>query len=260
MTAFATWLEAREPALRRAVHALTGDAGSTRTLVRDAAVAAATSGHTDPSRLEEAALARVASGLPPTPADTGEPVIWDYLSSLEPRDRIDAVLALLDEEPGASRVVGELAGLLFVDQAVARSRLVDALATQAAGSPPARTTYADVVSVLRRRRARTRVGTLLAAAAVAAIAVPTYALTGGGLPGPADPPRPTQTPAVGAGERPAREPFPPPWVLPPDVRRQLIGGTTRVQLETNCANPADEEFRSLTVIRARCRTDVIERR
>ncbi len=95
---------------------------------------------------------------------------------------------------------------------------------------------------------------------MAAIAVPTFVLTGGGLPGPADPPRPTQTPAVGAGERPAREPFPPPWVLPPDVRRQLIGGTTRVQLETNCANPADEEFRSLTVIRARCRTEVIEQR
>ena len=35
MTDFAAWLDAREPALRRAVHALTGDAVRTRTLVRD---------------------------------------------------------------------------------------------------------------------------------------------------------------------------------------------------------------------------------
>ena len=100
---------------------------------------------------------------------------------------------------------------------------------------------------------------LLAAAAVAAVAVPTLALTGGGLPGPTVPPEPAQTPAVGSGDRQARDTFPPPWVLLPEVRRQRIGGTTRVQLETNCANPADEEFRSLTIIRARCRTEVIER-
>ena len=99
MTGFAAWLDAREPALRRAVHALTGDAARTRALVRDAAVAAAASGHTDVARLEEAARATVASGLPPTPAGSDEPVIWDYLSTLEPRERVDVVLALLDEEP-----------------------------------------------------------------------------------------------------------------------------------------------------------------
>ena len=42
MTGFPAWLDAREPALRRAVHALTGDADRTRILVREAAVAAST--------------------------------------------------------------------------------------------------------------------------------------------------------------------------------------------------------------------------
>ncbi len=261
MTAFTAWLEAREPVLRRAAYALTGDAARTRSLVREAAVAASASGHADGLLLEDAARATLASELPPTPAGSDEPVVWDYLSTLEPRDRVDAVLALLDAEPGSAPVVDDLAGLLLVDEAQARARTLDALARPAAADLPARTTYADVVGLRRRRRTRRRTGMLLAAGAVAAVAVPTLALTGGGLPGPVEPSRPTQTPAVGAGEREAREPFPPPWVLPPDVRRRLIiGGTTRVQLETNCANPADEEFRSLTVIRARCRTEVVKQR
>ena len=48
-------------------------------------------------------------------------MIWDYLSSLEARQRVDAVLALLDGEPGSARVVDDLAGLLFVDEAQARA-------------------------------------------------------------------------------------------------------------------------------------------
>ncbi len=259
MTDFAAWLEAREPALRQTAYALTGDAARSRSLVREAAVAASASVHTEGSSLEDAARTAMASELPPTPAGSDEPVVWDYLSSLEPRDRVDAVLGLLDAAPGSARAVDDLAGLLAVDAAEARARTLHALA-RASADLPARTTYADVVGLRRRRRTRRRTGMLLAAAAVAAVAVPTLALTGGGLPDPAEPSRPTQTPAVGAGEREAREPFPPPWVLPPDVRRQLIGGTTRVQIETNCANPADEEFRSLTVIRARCRTEVVKQR
>ena len=91
MTGFPAWLDAREPALRRAVHALTGDADRTRILVREAAVAASTSRLTDAARLEEVARAAVTSGLPPTRPDSDEPVIWDYLSSLEARQRLDAI-------------------------------------------------------------------------------------------------------------------------------------------------------------------------
>ena len=109
------------------------------------------------------------------------------------------------------------------------------------------------VDPARRRRGRLLGG--LVALGITAVAVPTLAMTGGGLPAPPTPREPQQTPAVQADED--RVPFPPPWVLPPEERaREAAVGSVWIELETHCAKTSDEEFRSLTVVRATCQTEV----
>ena len=157
MTAFAAWLEAREPVLRRAAHVLIGDAAAPGASAQ-AAVAASASGHAAPccSRRGPGGAGVGAASDPagrtsPSSGTTSPP--WSPASASTPCSPGRGA-----EPPRSAAGRDDLAGLLGVDEAEARRRLADALRAPAAADPPARTTYAEVAALVRRRRTRRRLG------------------------------------------------------------------------------------------------------
>jgi len=292
---FRTWSDAREPELQRTAYLFTGDVATARGHVRSALAAVLSARVLDRSDLEPLALRALAAAaaagsgraaghevhddgvaflLEPGTDDRdqhGEErrrVVWDFLATLQPAPRAAVVLRLhrLFDDPEIAEVVGgsprsvdaeiatvlsDLAHLLSVPAAEAQALAVTTLRLRAAATPVTPTPYDAVRATARRaRRRRTRAGALLAAAAVLAVVVPVAALSGGGLPTPPVPSEPT--PSRSSGIEP-EDRVPPPWVLAPGV--QLF----KVELDLRCASPADEEFRSTTVIRAKCRTIVKHR-
>jgi hypothetical protein len=195
--------------------------------------------------------------------------VWDLLAGLTPFRRAALVLARY-----RGLEVEEVAELLGTTPARAEAEIGDALAGAAERltssreeaesvvdttlrvwaattpySPTPVAAFREGVRRARGRRARTSVAALAAAAAVATAAV--VALIGAG---PAGPVRPLPgTPSPIANFEPDRGRVPPPWVLLPGNRSPRVG------LETECTLGVDEDYRSNTMVRARCRTVVVQR-
>lgn len=280
---FATWVDARGPELQRTAHLMSGDVGTARALVEAALTALLTVTPADEAELDPLALRVLVAGLLAGRAgaldrdveetlDPRQALVWDFLSTLSPAQRATLVLHLHRQlDPGEiSRIVGgtpasvadgvtaaleDLAGLMRVSAAEAETTATAALAARAEATPIVPTSVESVRAVARLRRSRrTRGGLLLAGAALVVVATPVVALSGEGLPAPS--PAPAEpTPADAPGYAP-EDRVPPPWVLPPGQS----GLTFRVDIETRCASPSDEEFRSITTIRSGCRTVVIKPR
>lgn len=277
---FATWADARAPELQRTAHLLTGDVRTARALVETALAALLTATPADEADLDQLALRVLVAELLAGRAaaldrdlellDPRQALVWDFLSTLSPARRAAVVLRLhrhLDHGEIAGLVGGtpgsvaasvtaaldDLAGLLGVSAEEAEATATAALAARAGTTPIVPTSVESVRAVARRRRSRrTRGGLLLAGAALVVVVLPVAALSGGGLPTPAPAePAPADAPGYAPEDR-----VPPPWVLP----RGRGDRTLRVDIETRCASPSDEEFRSTTTIRAGCRTFVIKPR
>ena len=281
---FEAWADAREPELQRTAHLLTGNLATARAHIESALAVVLGAGRLDEAELDPLALralvAELVSGRSPAAAeaipagvevtldhddDARHPLVWDFLATLTPTRRAALVLRLhrgLDDEEVAALVGGtttsvadhvsvaldDLADLLALTPDETEALAVTTLRARADGTAVAPTPIASVRAITQRRRSRrTRGGLLLAAAALVVVGVPVAALSGGGLPTPPGPAEPTpgEKPDFGPGER-----VPPPWVLPPGSQ------VFRQDLETRCANPEDEEFRSTTTIRSGCRTIV----
>ena len=281
---FATWADAREPELQRTAHLLTGDLRTARAVVESALVSVlASATREDPEDLDPVALrALVAEVLADRTStldhDVGDGVdprqalVWDFLSTLSPARRAALVLRLY-RHLGAGEVAGllggspdsvadevaaaldDLAGMLGLPAAEADREARRALAERAEATPIVPTSLDTVRAHGRRRRSRrTRGGLLLAGAALVAVAVPVAALSGGGLPAPPPDPVPAEPTPADAPSYAPEDRVPPPWVLPAGSQ------TFRIDLQTRCSAPADEEFRSITTIRSGCRTFVIKPR
>jgi DNA-directed RNA polymerase specialized sigma24 family protein len=293
-SAFGEWMDAREPELRRLAHLLCGDLDVARARVVDALATALSVHHADHAEgadldaaAEHALVAAVVSGRPSraVPAWTGVEVaydpdeddqvderhraVWGQLAGLTPVGRaalvlgryrgleVDEVAELLGTTPARAEAEtgAALAGateLLGSSRAEAESVVDTTLRVRAATTPYSPTPVAAVRESVHRaggRRARTSLAALAAAGAVATAAV--VAVIGAG---PAGPVRPHPgTPSPIANFEPGRDQVPPPWVLLPGNR------SLRVGLETRCTLGMDEDYRSNTMIRARCRTVVVPR-
>ena len=280
-TTYRTWAASREVALHRTAYLLTGDLPTARREVRDALAAALADRPADPAELDTAAFRALLSGRASTGsglvlAESDDPgvdqhqrVVWDYLSTLDRADRAGLVLGFhagLDEDATAT-VLGldgpevaertdaaleDLGGLLHLPRPDTEVLFRQTLETRAGSTRVVPLTYSSVTAVSRRRRARgLRTAALVAAGVAAAVLVPVAALSGGTLPAPPAPapPSPGQSSLIEPDDR-----VPPPWVLPPGA------DTQRVDLETRCSDPADEEFRSVTTIQSGCRTYVVTNR
>ncbi|MGI8645637.1 MAG: hypothetical protein ACR2JD_04890 [Nocardioides sp.] len=293
-TAFRAWCAAREPELQRTAHLLTGDLAAVRVHVREVlavALAACATGEADLDPLARRALvAAVVSGSAAgvtdetgvaftraegTATDPRQLVVWDFLSTLGRARRAAVVLRLngrYDDETAAEMLgvaapavatdadaaIDDLAALLALPPTEAESLAVATLDARAETTPVAHTPYAAVRDVARRRRLRrTRAGALLGAAALVAVVVPVSAFSGGGLPTAPDPASPeSANPEPSPGGFDGFEPddrVPPPWVLAPGAQSLTF------TLKTKCTSPRDEDFRSITMIPAGCRT-LVKRR
>ncbi len=281
-TTFRTWSASREVTLQRTAYLLTGDVPAARLRVRDALAAALATEPTGPDDLDTAALRALLAGGPATGSDLvlahsddggtdpRQRVVWDYLSTLGPAERSVLVLGFhggLDESATAALLglavavasgradaaLEDLGGLLHLPRVETEALLRATLEARAAGLRVVPLTYSQVMAVSRGRRTRRfRTAALLACGAAAAVLVAAAALSGGGLPPPAPgpaPPSPGQSSRFLPGDM-----VPPPWVLPPGANE------LRVDLETRCSSPADEEFRSVTTIQSGCRTYVLKNR
>jgi DNA-directed RNA polymerase specialized sigma24 family protein len=290
--AFGVWMDAREPELRRLAHLLCGDLDVARARVVDALATALSEHHGDHAEeadLDAAAVralvAAVASGHPPRPVpawagvevaydpDEDDPVderhrsAWVQMAGLTPVRRaalvlgryrgleVEEVAELLGTTPArAEAEIGDaLAGaaeLLGTSRAEAESVVDTTLRVWGATTPYSPTPVAAVWERVRRARGR-RARISLAALTAAGAAIVTVATIAGG---PAVPVRPLPgTPSPIANFEPDRGQVPPPWVLLPGNR------SLRVGLETECTLSRDEEYRSNTMVLARCRTVVVPR-
>jgi hypothetical protein len=278
-TTFRTWSQTREVALHRTAYLLTGDLATARARVRDALASALATGPADQAELDAAALRALLSGratageegLSVSPDEDLDPdplrrIVWDYLSTVDRSGRAALVLGFytgLDDAAAADllglravevaahadAVLDDLGPLLGLPRADTEAQLRGTLETHAAALRVVPLTYSTVAGVARGRRAR-RVGilALVAAGALAAVLILVAGLSGGGLPSPA--PLPVRGPDQSSGFGPADR-VPPPWVLPPGAQE------LRVDLETRCSAPSDQEFRSITTIQSGCRTYVV---
>lgn len=280
-TTFRTWAATGEVALHRTAYLLTGDLATARLQVRDALGAALATRPGDPADLDEAALRALLGNRASTGSDlmladsddvgveARQRVVWDYLSTLGRADRgalvlgfhagldADAAAALLgltapEVTERSDAALEDLGGLLHLPRPDTEALLRATLEARAAATRVVPLTYSAVTAVSRRHRVRgLRTLALVAAGAAAAVLVPVAALSGGALPSPPAPvpPSPGQSSGILPDDR-----VPPPWVLPPGAEAQ------RVELETRCSNPSDQEFRSITTIQSGCRTYVLEDR
>jgi hypothetical protein len=284
------WVDAREPELQRLAHLLTGDLGQARARVVDALAAALTVQHADEADRDAAALhalvTAVASGHPPRAVPTSTAIevvydpdaddtvderhqaVWDWMAGLSPIRRCALVLGRyrrLDEAQVAELIgttsqhaadeieeaILDAADLLGASGTDADEVVATTLRVWAATTPYSPTPVEAVRDGVRRLRGRRARISLVALAATGAATVVVALL---GSSGPLTPARPSSgTPSPIANYEPDPEQVPPPWVLLPGNR------TLRVELDTECSTDADEEFRSSTVIRARCRT-IVRRR
>ena len=280
-TVFRSWSAAREVALHRTAFLLTGDPATARLQAREALAAALATEPGDPADLDAAALrALLAGGTTRQPGlvlsdsadverDACHRLVWDYLSTLGRVERgalvlrfhagLDAGasaallgLAASDVDSRTDTCLDDLAGLLHLTRPDTEAVVRVTLETCADRIRVVPLTYSQVMAVARGRRARRlRTTAILAAGAGAAVLVPVLALSGRALPPPPAPAPegPGSLSGIAPGDR-----LPPPWVLPPGSR------SLRVGLETRCSSTTDEEFRSITMIQAGCRTRVLKNR
>jgi hypothetical protein len=282
-TTFRTWSASREVTLQRSAYLLTGDVPAARLRVRDALATALATGPAGPDDLDTAALRALLAGGSATGSDLvlahsddvgtdpRQRVVWDYLSTLGRAERAVLVLGFhrgLDESDTAALLgltvaetsgradaaLEDLGGLLHLPRVETEALLRATLEARAAGLRVVPLTYSQVTAVSRGRRTRRfRTAALLACGAAATVLVAAAALSGGGLPPPPTPAPAPPSPGQSSGFLPG-DMVPPPWVLPPGANE------LRVDLETRCSSPADEEFRSVTTIQSGCRTYVVKSR